>query len=112
MKEIMSEFERPVSNFEEPPQSCVLKVQYNFIERDGNQHCKGVVLKNEHVTAIKEYAPNSIIVSTLGLQDLIVFENLEKIRRIISTNLYNNYWIDTLPGFDVNKFPFLACDGH
>ena len=74
---------------------------------------KSMLLHNESVDGIFEYAANKIVI-TLFPKDILVLDNWETIRIVVEDHAGNDQkaFIAPLPGFDEDKFPFLVCNGY
>ena len=64
------------------------------------------------ITSILEYAKKKMLVACSGTPLLIV-EDWKSIRTIKEPSLVDNdkYWLSTMPGFDVEKFPYCISHG-
>ena len=47
-------------------------------------------------------------------KDLLILHNWKVIKQIVDKQAGNldKFWIDKLPGFDLDTFPFLVCSGR
>ena len=77
-----------------------------------NQKENSIMLLSEESRSVHEYAENKIIIS-LYPTDLLIVHNWVAVRRIIDTNPGNSqkFWIQQMPIFNEDTFPFLVCSG-
>ena len=96
--------------------SCVIKADLNLkdMEVKVKKHSvHSLLLKDEIVWSVFEYAPNCMLLSLNNTPNLLMVENLKTIRVITDSDKTNNYkyWIAPLPGFNMDTFPFLVSAG-
>ena len=72
-----------------------------------------MLIENEEVWTILEYAPNKLLVYVFN-KDLLVIKNWKVIRRIQERDSRNieKYQVSPLAGFDAEIFPFAAMSGR
>ena len=73
-----------------------------------------VLLKDEIVWSVYEYAPNCMLISLNNTSDLLLILNLKETKIIPDpeTKNYFKYWIAPFPGFNLERFPFLITAGE
>ena len=79
---------------------------------DGNEG-NSLLLENERVEAILEYAPNKSVIS-LDSGDLVFIHDWKMVK-LVSTlqhGNFNKHWILPMPGFNETDYPFLICSGN
>ena len=71
-----------------------------------------MLLKNEGVYSILEFAVNRMIIS-VQLTDLLIAHDWQVVNSIRDGNLGNTQkcWMALLPGFDRETFPFIISSG-
>ena len=74
---------------------------------------ESILLKNEACQAICEFAPNKMAIYARPAH-LFIVHDWEVVRRIEDSDMknQNKYSIEPIPGFDIEKFPFLVCSGE
>ena len=72
-----------------------------------------MLLRNEYVDGIYEYAENKIVI-TVYPKNILILEDWHTIRIVIEDQAGNDqkYFIRPLPDFDEQTFPFLVCNGY
>ena len=77
---------------------------------DADPANNAILLKNERVNAALEFAPLKIIVAVDKVDLLVISEwkNIQVIKDPFPAN--RKTWIQTFPGFDADKFPFIICN--
>lgn len=74
----------------------------------------GVYLKNEYICGVNEYAPDSLLISTLRSQNLFRFnEGLTKSHEIEGTKYSNDLknFVEPIQGFDPDTNPYMLVTG-
>ena len=71
------------------------------------------LLKNEIVESVLEYASNKMAVSLQSPADLLILHDWVVVKYIKMSTIGDNrkHWVATLPNFDIETFPFIACSG-
>ena len=89
------------------------EVKFKFECTDVDKRKKSLLLKDEVIYTILEYAPDKMIVS-LKLTNLLIVNKWEPLKMIAKNSMGNiqKYYFDPLPDFDEQKFPFIACSGY
>jgi len=72
-----------------------------------------ILCKYEYVQACKEYGPNSFCIFADMSQYLLIVQDWKVIHQITESDPGNTekFWQHPLPGFDMEKFPFLISSG-
>ena len=73
-----------------------------------------MLLLNEYVLAVYEYAPSKLLVYAYNSKLLLILDNWQAIHEIKDPNPGNIYkcWISTVPLFDTETFPFIIVSGY
>ena len=77
-----------------------------------NMKKKSIVIDDEIIVALLEYAKEKMIISVRS-RDLIILHDWKVVKQIIEPVFSNTlkYWIEPMPGFSEEQFPFLVCSG-
>ena len=104
--------------------SWVVKVSLDLNTSEVRVGEPAVMLKNEYVSAICEFAPSSLLIACLKTKNLVLAQIPQSVqsrssensaREIVSDEENDNKnWIAPLPEFDptdIYAYPFLVCAG-
>ena len=74
-----------------------------------------VDIEVNEIIAILEYAKNKLLVSASDSiwRGMFIIENFSLLRIIDEPSLqnYNTYWLEKIPGFDLETYPFVISQG-
>ena len=78
---------------------------------DADPSKNAILLKNERVVSALEYEANKIIVAVSKVDLLIItdWKNIQVIKDPYPENVKT--WLQLMPGFNVDMFPFIVCNG-
>ena len=70
------------------------------------------MLKHKKVVGMLEYAADKLVISTIGGAILLIsdWEVVREIPELNKFNLKKEHFVP-LPGFDIDKLPFIVCSG-
>ena len=85
---------------------------YRFEICNNNQKKESILLKNCEVRSLTEFAYEKLVIYVFAI-DLLIIHKWEQVHIIAGDSPGNvdMYWLEPLPGFDEQNFPFLISSG-
>ena len=73
-----------------------------------------MILNNENIYAVYEFAKDKLIAYSNKSNDLLVMHDWEVIHVISDSKIRNTikHWVRPLPGFNADKLPLMLCSGN
>lgn len=67
-----------------------------------------IIIENTSVTSVLEFADEKMLVAIQDGTNILIVEDWKQVREIKEPSLVNQhkYWLQKMPGFDEERFPF------